>query len=272
MIRLLDTGTESYRTRVPLPESESLQLQIHNLNRATGIRTDMKMRTGKETKDCPVGLGVYTPPDMYHELEAGINKELVRIFSLPDKELRDKFHAQTRGGEFSALFWQKKKAPAYKLNDVMDTLAPVAPMLVELIRDAYVPLIAKVLQLDPQAVLSASAEVIHYKPRCSGLMSHIDNVYRADGNMGPICSVSFITERDIDMLPVFVPNAKPLRVHTDPGDMIVMDSDARVLWSHSVPFGVPHHRYSLIIRPIRHAGKKNRGISPFDTVIPTETF
>jgi alkylated DNA repair dioxygenase AlkB len=254
------------------PAAKTLEARIRKANRTTMMHTDMRMKTGEEC-DAPAGLGVFAPERVDRKLMNDADRELVALFKQP-RAVLDGFSANVRDQEFIALFWQNPGQPIYSLRDMMRMLAPHTPSLVALLESAYIPLMAQAMKIGIKSVCDASAEIIMYAPRKSGLGSHIDNVIRTHGKVGPICSINLVSKRSIDLLPTFVRGATPIRVNTDRGDLMVMDSDARILWSHSVPFHHNRYRYSVIIRPVRPAAAagKNRGVSPFGTVIPTPTF
>ena len=272
MYRLLhcNINPAMYMAQGPPPHAESLEQRIRSTNHETSIHTTTKMNAGKPHAP-PIGLGVFSPDHISTRAMRAIDRELEALFNLP-KPVLQKLHAFTSGNNFTALFWQKHGQKALDLDTVVNMLTPFTPTLIKVMEEVYVPMVADVLKLTEQEIWNSSAEIICYRPFCGGLQSHIDNVTRTDGKMGPICSINFVCERDIDLLPVFVPNGRPMRVHTEKGDLLVMDSDARILWSHSVPYGAPEFRYSLIIRPVKLPGHRNRGLSPLDTVIPNPTF
>ena len=266
MLRVLKCD---YKPAKSVPDAKSLSDKIHNLNKSTVINTNMAMKTGEECPP-PVGLGVFSPDNLDAAQMKAADKEITGLFNR--KDALDSLAANVRGEEFIALFWQNRGEPIVSLQDMMHRLRPHTPALVSLLETSYIPLMAAVMRISEDDVRHASAEVIRYWPHTGGLGSHIDNVIRTKGVMGPICSINLVTDRSIDLLPTFVPSAKPARLDTQRGDLLVMDSDARVLWSHSVPFGDSRYRFSVIVRPVVRPKGKNRGRSPFGTAIPNSTF
>lgn len=268
MLRVLKCD---FKPAESVPSAKSLSDKIHNLNKSTVINTHMTMRTGEQC-DAPAGLGVFSPDTLDRDQMKVADGEITRLFN--QTQVLDSLAANVRGHEFIALFWQNRGQPIVSLQEMMQRLKPHTPTLVEILESSYIPLMAKVMRISENDVREASAEVIRYWPHTGGLGSHIDNVIRTKGVMGPICSINLVTDRSIDLLPTFVPSGRPARLDTQRGDLLVMDSDARTLWSHSVPFGDNRYRFSVIVRPVvRPPGKdKNRGKSPFGTIIPHPKF
>ena len=271
MYRMLRVLECDYKPAKSVSSAKSLSDKIHNLNKSTVINTHMTMRTGEECSP-PVGLGVFSPDTLDKGQMKVADGEITRLFN--QTQVLDSLSANVRGHEFIALFWQKRGEPIVSLRDMMQRLKPHTPTLVEILESSYIPLMAKVMQISENDVREASAEVIRYWPHTGGLGSHIDNVIRTKGVMGPICSINLVTDRSIDLLPTFVPSARPARLDTQRGDLLVMESDARILWSHSVPFGDNRYRFSVIVRPVLKAASrgKSRGKSPFGTAIPNPAF
>jgi hypothetical protein len=254
------------------PRAKTLEEQIRELNRDMIQRTDMRMETGKRCA-APVGLGVFSPSDVTEKQMKAVDRDVINLFK-KSSDVLERLSVQVRGKEFVALFWQNHGQPIISLSGMMQMLEPHTPSLVEMLKTSYIPLMAYVMDISEKTVCAASAEIIQYMPQSGGLRSHIDNIIRTKGVMGPICSINLVTDRSIDLLPTFVPAGKPARLDTKRGDLLVMDSDARVLWSHSVPFGDEGFRYSIIVRPVKPItkGERNRGLSPFGTIIPNPTF
>ena len=268
MFRVLECD---YAPAKSIPTARTLENKIRKVNQSTVVQTNMQMRTGERCA-APVGLGVFSPFNLNRNLMNDVDRELISLFRQP-KDVLESFYANVRDQEFIALFWQSHGQPIFSLGKMMQMLMPFTPSLVAMLESSYIPLMVQVMKISKKSVYDASAEIIMYPPHTSGLGSHIDNVVRTNGKVGPVCSINLVSKRSIDMLPTFVSGARPIRIDTGRGSLMVMDSDARILWSHSVPFDHPGFRYSVIVRPVRPAHKgKHRGLSPFGTVIPNSTF
>jgi hypothetical protein len=219
-----------------------LQNRIRKLNRSNVLFTHVDWGLGAKTKSPMVGAGVFQytgDEDLMRRAEA----EMQALFGSKSRFERFNPHQGKRG--VTALFWASSDQEVVSFEMALICLpAPLAMVL----ESFYAPLIASILCLPLQTVLESALEIIHYHATpISGLEQHVDNVTRTKGAMGPVCSVNFVTERCMDMLPL--ETGVPVRVFTMPGDLLILDSDARIRWSHSVPLGCSRDRYSVVIRP-----------------------
>ena len=87
--------------------------------------------------------------------------------------------------------------------------------------------------------------LLEYQPK-TGIWLHIDNIARYD--QGPIITISVGQPKvTYDMTPVILDNkdAKPLRITTDEGCMIIMDGSSRMEWTHGLPYDIEPHNGKL---------------------------
>jgi hypothetical protein len=108
----------------------------------------------------------------------------------------------------------------------------------------------KLLHL-PEAQLEKRGQLmfIRYTSE-NGLWTHIDNVRRSDGF---VVSVGVGVPVVFDMAPSLLSREPDvgkkgfvLRTHLDAGDMLILDGEARMEWSHAIPFGRHEEKYTML--------------------------
>ena len=226
----------------------SIENVLRYINIDTGVRTSiLDATTVDPVSVIPDGVGLFRIAN--GALLKRANEDIIRLFSA---EINYSSMTPKYDKKFTALFWQYTGERVFQLDRVLGSLRSNRYFsIADIITRIYIPLLRDVLILSDDDIQKSSTEIIHYtENEETGLEQHIDNVTRTGGVMGPVCSISFSSERDFDLLPCLTAGS-PMRIHTVPGDVLIIDSDARVLWSHSVPFGENgKNRYSIIIRPL----------------------
>lgn len=96
------------------------------------------------------------------------------------------------------------------------------------------------------------------------MQTHIDNVIRLDGSVGPVFTMSLgggCGVKHMDMFPVvFHERHLPMRISTPVGSIILMDGEARLEWSHGIPGGYPAERWTIMLK-LRQVATKTVGYS-----------
>jgi hypothetical protein len=249
-ILLLDESKKFRYSDEPL--DAPLDLRIKHVNTSTGITTKLNDECKGVVETLPNGLGLFSFDEKQRRGLVLAERNLIELFRT--RENYAHLSPQPNGDirKFVALFWSQHHKICSPLSEVLYELSRLSD-LVDLIDSVYIPLISSILEIPTDLVLQASTEIIYY-PRYSsaGLEQHIDNVRRTGGVLGPVCSINFVSSRYFDMLPSCTNDSSlmPFRIRTNPGDLLIIDSEARILWSHAVPFGGDEERYSIIIRPI----------------------
>jgi hypothetical protein len=222
-----------------------LQHRIKQLNRSSMLKTQIDWGLGARIASPVVGAGVfeYTGGE---DLMRRAEDEMQALFKT--KARFSGLHPYQGKRGLTALFWPESNEEAVSFQTA---LVGLRGALANVLESFYAPLIASVLCLPQQAILEAAFEIIHYHAvPAAGLEQHVDNVTRTKGVLGPVCSINFVTDRCMDMLPLEKGGGVPVRVSTMPGDLLILDSDARIRWSHAVPYGCSRDRYSVVIRPM----------------------
>ena len=246
----LHTPDESYKFTGSVHRNKPLPMKIRSVNRATGMETWQHWKVGKETSNVPEGIGLFQYTGDEHYLRAA-DREIQHLFE--NRRLFSDMTPQENKADVIALFWATAEKDVISLKAGLERLRQKGLTSVPNIMTAYyVPLMMKLLELSKEDVMNASFELIRYgDSNKAGLEQHVDNVTRTKGIMGPICSINFVSSRSIDMLPSMQEEGIPLRICTAPGDLLILDSEARIHWSHSVPYGRTNaKRYSAVIRPV----------------------
>jgi hypothetical protein len=238
-----------YRFFGNLDTFKSLGQKIRHMNTCTAIKTMESMGEGARVVDGPLGLGVFQA-SIEGKALISLHEELTALFKDPKRyHVLDAFEAKA---DFVALFWPQARGRVVSMEEGLTRLRAVGMYdLSNALELTYVPLIMRVLELPLESVMGASVEVIFYRANAStGLEQHVDNVNRTQGRMGPVCSIGFGGSKCIDLLPSGRSTIGiPLRLRTFPGEMMVLDSEARIGWSHCIPYGCDYERYSVVIRP-----------------------
>jgi alkylated DNA repair dioxygenase AlkB len=235
-----------------------LKKRIQQINQHTAARTFIEDEVG-ESVPFPYGLTLFRFDSKLNETLSAAQEEMIDLFKLIEKDTEifsalsafEKEPSDGFGIDFKALYWQNDKKVCSTLEEVLSDFEKYwCQNLYTLVKDIYAPLLAEKLRLSLDVVMQAPTELIFYPSDSeSGLEEHIDNVHRTGWVMGPVCSINFVSSRCFDMLPSCI-DGHPFRVETNPGDVLILDSVARILWSHAVPYGYKYERYSMVIRPI----------------------
>ena len=244
----LHTRDERHKFTESLDEHKSLRTKIREVNRATGVKTWLDCTIGKESSTVPEGIRLFQYTGKEQHLKEA-DSEIQRLFK--NRRLFSDLTPHETKADFVALFWAATEKNVVSLRAALVQLERKGLSSFSNIMTAYyVPLIIKLLALSREDVMNAWFELILYgDSKEAGLEQHIDNVTRTRGMMGPLCGINFVSSRSIDMLPS-LQDGTQLRIYTAPGDLLVMDSEARIHWSHSVPYGcTKSKRYLAVIRP-----------------------
>ena len=136
-----------------------------------------------------------------------------------------------------------------KFLEVMKILYNATPQLAEYIM-IYVSVIREILRSTKEEMELLQFTLVHYD-KSAGLNPHIDSIHMFQNTIGPIFTVAMgETEKLLDMLPLLLPPTEesPVRLYSQPNDIIVMDGPARVLWAHSLPWQYPHEQFTLVFK------------------------
>jgi hypothetical protein len=240
----------------------SLNDRIRYINKNTAIKTSISSDAAQDTgstsireTDVPYGMGLFKLDKMHETILNMADDEIQKLFG--DETNYADLSPYTRRSydnsrEFVALFWSSPEKICSTLQEVIYHLKKRDfAHLANILLNVYVLMIASILEIDRELVLQAPTEIIYYEENgYAGLEQHIDNVNRTGGVLGPVCSINFVGSRFFDMLPCLETDKKPFRVETERGDLLILDSMARILWSHAVPYNAQGGRYSVVIRPI----------------------
>jgi len=139
------------------------------------------------------------------------------------------------------------KTPTY--NQVINLLRQYDPEFASYIVE-HAQFCARTMGItDEELGRACNITLVHYLPD-GGLLAHIDSLKAFGGTSGPIFTVSMNEdEKPFDLFPTLKPEGTPaLRVYTWPGEITMMDGEARLLWSHGIPFGSRVHNYTIAFK------------------------
>lgn len=124
----------------------------------------------------------------------------------------------------------------FHVMDILKMRTPALASMAELLASYAL----QFMHCKKESLIPATLSIVKYEP-CGGIQSHIDNIPRLGHSVGPVFLLSLgkMKVKLFDLFPCICKskNAHPLRIATDTGDVIVIDSVARMEWSHAVPKG-----------------------------------
>jgi hypothetical protein len=165
-------------------------------------------------------------------------------------------------------------------NPELEQMSLIKVLRVLRFRAPKVHELAMTMCLSIQAFLQVSWDVleensnlgiIRYYPG-AGFQTHIDNIVRSNGSVGPVFTLSLgenTTIKYFDMFPV-VEHEKftPVRICTPIGSIILMDGVSRLEWSHGIPEGDPTERWTIMLK----FRQISRHIVKFSELLKTNIF
>ena len=237
-------------------EEWTLSLRIRHVNKHRECVTTKNDRythmLGKYR--CPMGLHVFNPSKSIMPVD--IDTRLDALFERNDGSvLRDPgsniiFYSHELG----------KRSPPLKI-----TLNALKDLDVDIYNTVllYASAVKKILNASDDDIDNSSMSIVKYAIG-KGIKQHIDNITDVGDTVGPLVSIALGEgKKFLDLMPTLAddPTLECVRVEVDKGDVILMDGDVRLEYSHSVPYGHDTVMYSLLfkfreIRRIR-SGKIN---------------
>lgn len=219
------------------------------VNTNTKIKTSL-MDTCYYTDDNPPpGLSVFAPIVSATELDDAV-RDLRRLYQEEDLNRTLPHYNMAPYNRLHIMFTSKNPDdPQMTYSDVMAVLekrTPLASSLVSKFSDA----IKSLLRIS-QETLEAEANigVIKYNPN-AGFQTHIDNMVRVGGSVGPVFTMSLggSDVKHMDMFPTIEHWMKPQRIITPIGSIILMDGISRIEWAHGIPEMDPTERWTIMIK------------------------
>jgi alkylated DNA repair dioxygenase AlkB len=143
----------------------------------------------------------------------------------------------------------------YPFSVTYPILSAINPIIAKMVY-TYAKAVQNVLGASDEDLGCSAMSLVHYEPG-RGIKQHIDNITDPDGTIGPLVSIALGGEpKYLDLLPTLTPTQTilPVRITIEPGQVIVMDGDTRLEYSHSVPRDHSSEMFSLLFkfRNIRH--------------------
>jgi hypothetical protein len=260
--------TDSSRVTSPL---DSWQEIVPAINRAIQtcidggkIQTFFKDDTHQKAPT-PSGMHMFEVPcEIPDSLIHDAYRDAQNIYWNPRHRANKKIHVNKpcSNAKSYILFYPGLNNGKYKIRDILQILFTETPSLAKYIM-IYVSAIKHILNLDQDELDSASMNIVHYDPM-GGISPHVDTVYIFDGTLGPIFTVAMgPSEKMLDLLPVLLPDSfQPVRLFSNPNEIMLMDGIARTLWAHSKPLQYPHEQFSLVFKFPEL--KRKTKITPFE--------
>jgi RimJ/RimL family protein N-acetyltransferase/alkylated DNA repair dioxygenase AlkB len=245
--KLLSLGPNwKYTKRFP-KDADTLPGKIYYSKRHIRQKTHMDDATGPAPPgvELPGGFNVYAPPaGAVREIPGAIG-DLEELFAHPE-DVRHCFVRNKKGVNIDYLFMKKDpKDPDPTYGEMRAGLEARSPRFASLVA-AYANEIADLYGIPREDFGDHSSISVGRYPVGEGLWLHIDNV--GHHPMIPVITVSLGTNVVYDLAPTFVSKKYPegpLRVTMGEGDLVVLDGEARLEWSHAVPYGREEVKYTL---------------------------
>lgn len=132
--------------------------------------------------------------------------------------------------------------------EAMQRVYEAAPALATYIM-VYFNLIREILRIDSDEMEKCLLSLIHYDKH-AGLNPHIDSIHMLGDTIGPIFTVAMgNAEKMMDMLPIMMdPHTTPVRIYSQPNQLMALDDPARIMWAHALPWRYPHEQYTVVFK------------------------
>ena len=266
---------------------------IYWVNQSTRQYKTYADSRGDEVDDpLPEGMHVYRSPKAAQDLLAAGLRDIRELFreEISPRSKHEAFLDYTRGHipKKIILFYtgdRSKPQPTYR--DIMKQLNRRKPALAELVR-IYCDHFLFMMDGTPADLDRMAFSIVQYEPG-EGLFPHIDGIATLGHSAGPIFTVAMgyskeqwakdksrkvleEGEKGLDMIPVIAESdARPIRVITRQGDIVVLDGKARLEWSHAVPYGTDSMMFTLAFK-FRQILPLNQKPVGYSDVLGTEIF
>lgn len=159
------------------------------------------------------------------------------------------FHMTRDEGVYILFYPKNSQENCPSANDVIKTLSGLTPNT-SLLLELFCESITFLLKISRKTFDENSTIGIIKYDSGAGLHTHIDNVTRLGGSVGPVFTMSLGGGRlkYLDMFPVIEHWKDPVRIAVPEGAVILMDGISRLEWSHGVPSCDPTERYTIIVQ------------------------
>jgi alkylated DNA repair dioxygenase AlkB len=137
----------------------------------------------------------------------------------------------------------------YPFSVTFPILCAINPVIAGMV-ETYSKAVQSMLGASDEDMQSSAMSLVHYV-RGRGIKQHIDNITDPGGTVGPLVSIALGGEpKYLDLMPTLTPERSilPVRVTIEPGQVIVMDGDSRLEYSHSVPRDHGSEMFSLLFK------------------------
>ena len=214
------------------------------------IKTYYSNDTGQK-ESIPSGMHIFSPPlEITENLIRDALREAGQLYRSPGYRENKKIHIIPLNSPpaCNLLFYAGCGGKQPTIKEVFHILFKETPSLAKYAL-IYLSVIRDILELDDEQLESINVTLVHYDP-LGGINPHVDTVYLFNGTLGPIFTVSMgLHEKMLDLIPVLLPdNYKPVRIFSQPNEIMLMDGIARTLYAHSTPLNAPNEHYTLVFK------------------------
>jgi hypothetical protein len=203
-----------------------------------------------ETASIPAGLHMYMPPASITDSLAQDALRDMQLLYIHPRYTRDPSIHMIKANSSPTnkiLFYSREKtSPSFM--EVIRILQTETPRLAEYAM-VYFNVVQKILGASDKEMESVALTLVHYDIT-AGLNPHIDTVHLFGGTLGPIFTVAMgYSTKMLDLLPVLLPpSERPVRLFSNPNEIMVMDGPSRILWAHAKPWGNTTEQYTLVFK------------------------
>jgi len=219
------------------------------VNTNTKFQTSLLDKCYNTHDNPPPGLSVFAPIVSTAELDDAV-RDLSRLYQEEDSNRTLPHYNLAPYNRLHIMFTSKNPDdPQMTYSDVMTVLEKRTPLVSSLV-SKFSEAIKTLLRI-PQETLEKEANigVIKYNPN-AGFHSHIDNMVRSGGSVGPVFTMSLGGShvKHMDMFPTIEHWIKPQRISTPIGSIILLDGISRMEWAHGIPEMDPTERWTIMIK------------------------
>lgn len=198
-----------------------------------------------EAAECPSGLVLFERLPVGDLCERA-RAEILDLFEA-EKKSPSKLHTATGTSKVSSgmgLFYDDD-TPAF-VHDATGWLVQRRYFAFVSFIAVYLKAVVSALGGNASDMLRCKMNVVRYFAN-DGMDAHVDGILNTEKQFGPVATIGMDAgKKCLDLFPTLVPGCEPVRISSMPYQITVMQGAARMDYAHSVPYGQPSERLTLI--------------------------
>jgi hypothetical protein len=203
-------------------------------------------------KDVPPPPGMHLfgkPAEITDELYHNALQDINLLYKHPEHKRDPRIHMlKPHTPPTNEILFYSRDVVQPSFTEVMRLLHKITPRLAEYVM-VYYKAVQSILGATDAEMERLSISLVHYDST-AGLNPHIDTVHIFGDTLGPIFTVAMgDSEKMLDLLPILLPDdRKPVRLFSQPNEIMVMDGESRILWAHAKPWGYTPEQFTLVFK------------------------